>query len=58
MAAQCMSSWWAAPRAKGTQSAGDYLITEKMISEPKHVDELYEELPKNYRKAIEKRDAP
>lgn len=32
------------------------LIVEKMISEPKHVDEVYEALPVSARKAIEKRD--
>jgi hypothetical protein len=33
------------------------LICEKMISEPKHVDAMYEDIPENLRKAIEKRDA-
>lgn len=33
------------------------LIVEKMISEPKHVDEVYELLPASARAAIEKRDA-
>lgn len=33
------------------------LIVEKMISEPKHVDEVYAALPEEARKAIEKRDA-
>ena len=33
------------------------LIAEKMISEPKHVDQVYETLPEDARKAIEKRDA-
>jgi Domain of unknown function (DUF4145) len=32
------------------------LIAEKMISEPKHVDEVYAALPEDARKAIEKRD--
>ncbi|MCE5972477.1 DUF4145 domain-containing protein [Sinirhodobacter sp. WL0062] len=32
------------------------LIVEKMISEPKHVDEVYAALPEEARKAIEKRD--
>ncbi len=32
------------------------LIVEKMISEPKHVDEVYDALPEAARKAIEKRD--
>lgn len=32
------------------------LIAEKMITEPKHVDEFYASLPENARKAIEKRD--
>ncbi|QGM46665.1 DUF4145 domain-containing protein [Methylocystis heyeri] len=32
------------------------LIAEKMISEPKHVDELYNTLPAGVRDAIEKRD--
>lgn len=32
------------------------LIVEKMISEPKHVDEVYAALPEGARKAIEKRD--
>lgn len=32
------------------------LIVEKMISEPKHVDEVYAALPENARKAIEERD--
>ncbi|MEP0210514.1 MAG: DUF4145 domain-containing protein [Paracoccaceae bacterium] len=32
------------------------LIVEKMISEPKHVDEVYDALPASARKAIEKRD--
>lgn len=32
------------------------LIVEKMISEPKHVDEVYDALPESARKAIEKRD--
>jgi hypothetical protein len=32
------------------------LVAEKMISEPKHVDEVYAALPKNARMAIEKRD--
>jgi hypothetical protein len=34
------------------------LICEKMISEPKHVEELYQKLPEEVRKKIEKRDAP
>ena len=33
------------------------LIAEKMISEPKHVDEFYQSLPEGARKAVEKRDA-
>lgn len=33
------------------------LIAEKMISEPKHVDALYSDLPEAKRKAIEKRDS-
>lgn len=33
------------------------LITEVMISQPKHVDELYESLPDDSKKQIEKRDA-
>ena len=33
------------------------LIAEKMISVPKHVDEVYAGLPDGARKAIEKRDA-
>jgi hypothetical protein len=32
------------------------LIAEKMITEPKHVDDLYASLPEEKRKAIEKRD--
>lgn len=32
------------------------LIVERMISEPKHVDEIYAALPEEARKAIEKRD--
>jgi hypothetical protein len=32
------------------------LIAEKMISEPKHVDEVYAALPEDARAAIEKRD--
>ncbi len=32
------------------------LIAEKMITEPKHVEELYGSLPESARKAIEKRD--
>ena len=32
------------------------LIAEKMISEPKHIDEIYAALPEEERKAIEKRD--
>ena len=32
------------------------LICEKMITEPKHVDELYTKLPEAARQAIEKRD--
>jgi Domain of unknown function (DUF4145) len=34
------------------------LICEKMISEPKHVQAVYETLPEDARKAIEKRDTP
>ena len=33
------------------------LIVEKMISQPKHVDEFYAKLPEGARKAIKKRDA-
>jgi hypothetical protein len=33
------------------------LIADKMISEPKHVAEMYESLPESARSAIEKRDA-
>jgi hypothetical protein len=33
------------------------LITEKMISEPKHVDEMFQGLPEGARKAISKRDS-
>lgn len=33
------------------------LITEKMLSEPKHVDSLYDSLPEGAIEAIEKRDA-
>ena len=32
------------------------LIADKMISEPKHVDEVYNSLPQSARKAIEERD--
>lgn len=32
------------------------LIAEKMISEPKHVEEVYDSLPEEARKAIEERD--
>ena len=32
------------------------LIAEKMISEPKHIDDVYSTLPENARKAIEARD--
>jgi len=32
------------------------LVAEKMISEPKHVDEVYNSLPEEKRAAIEKRD--
>jgi hypothetical protein len=32
------------------------LVCEKMISEPKHVDEVYAKLPESKRKAIEERD--
>jgi hypothetical protein len=32
------------------------LIAELMISQPKHVQELYESLPEDARKAIERRD--
>jgi hypothetical protein len=35
-----------------------HLICEKMITEPKHVDELYAKLPEGARQAIEKRDTP
>lgn len=34
------------------------LIADKMISQPKHVDAMFENLPEGARKAIEKRDAP
>jgi hypothetical protein len=34
------------------------LICEKMITEPKHVEAVYETLPEGARKAIEERDAP
>ena len=34
------------------------VITEKMISVPKHIDDLYEALPKDKRKQIDRRDAP
>jgi hypothetical protein len=34
------------------------LICEKMITEPKHVTELFQKLPEDARKAIEKRDTP
>lgn len=33
------------------------IITEQMISNPKHVKELYDKLPEFKRKAIEERDA-
>ncbi len=33
-------------------------IAEKMISDPKHVEELYGKLPKEQQAAIQKRDAP
>jgi hypothetical protein len=32
------------------------IIAEQMISNPKHVDEIYEKLPEAKRKAIEERD--
>jgi hypothetical protein len=32
------------------------LICEKMITEPKHVEAVYERLPESDRKAIEQRD--
>jgi hypothetical protein len=32
------------------------LIAERMISQPKHIDTMYEQLPKSKRDAIEKRD--
>ncbi len=32
------------------------LVAEKMISEPKHIDEIYNSLPENKRAAIQKRD--
>jgi len=32
------------------------IIAEQMISNPKHVQDLYEKLPDSTRKAIEKRD--
>jgi hypothetical protein len=34
------------------------LVCEKMITEPKHVDEMYAKLPESKRKQIEKRDTP
>jgi len=34
------------------------LIADAMISQPKHIDAMYESLPEGARKAIEKRDAP
>ncbi|NWN46907.1 DUF4145 domain-containing protein [Pseudomonas sp. MAFF 301514] len=34
------------------------LIVDKTISEPKHVQEVYESLPQNLLEAIAKRDAP
>jgi hypothetical protein len=34
------------------------LIVEKMITEPKHVDELYQMLPEDARQQIERRDTP
>jgi len=34
------------------------LVVEKMISEPKHVDEVYASLPEAARRAIEQRDGP
>jgi hypothetical protein len=34
------------------------LIAERMISHPKHVDTMYEELPDSKRAEIEKRDGP
>jgi hypothetical protein len=34
------------------------LICERMITEPKHVEELYAKLPESARKAIEQRDKP
>jgi hypothetical protein len=34
------------------------LICEKMVTEPKHVKAVYENLPESARKAIEKRDMP
>jgi acetyl/propionyl-CoA carboxylase alpha subunit len=34
------------------------LICEKMITEPKHVEAVYEKLPESARHAIEKRDTP
>jgi hypothetical protein len=33
-------------------------IADRMISEPKHTAELYGTLPEDFRKAVEKRDAP
>jgi len=33
------------------------LIAETMISQPKHIDAMYERLPESKRQAIEKRDA-
>ena len=32
------------------------IIAEQMVSNPKHVQELYDKLPESKRKAIEKRD--
>jgi hypothetical protein len=33
------------------------LVVEIMITQPKHIEEMYESLPEGSRKAIEKRDA-
>ena len=34
------------------------LVAEAMISQPKHIAEMYGDLPEEKRKAIEKRDGP
>jgi len=33
------------------------IVVEKMISEPKHIDEVYASLPESARQAIERRDS-